>query len=679
MGTVPAVAAYRALREGAANLMAMRMGTVPAVAAYRALREGAANLMAMRTGAVPAVAASLAIGCGAPPGAVRSDFDVAEKSVRELGAAQADGTVTAVELVAAYLERIEAFDQRGPALNAMIAVNPRAAEVAARLDAERAAGAVRGPLHGIPVVVKDNYDTADMPTTAGTLGLATSLPPDDATQVRRLREAGAVILGKTNMHELARGITTVASFGGQTRNPYDPARNPGGSSGGTGAAVAASFGAFGMGSDTCGSIRIPSAHHALVGLRGTRGLASGDGIVPLSTTQDVGGPLARTVRDLAYALDATVGFDPADETTRLSEGNVPETYAAALNARGLAGARLGLVPALFDEGDAGRPVRAVIERAAAEMERLGAAVVEIEEPDLTELTQDASVIGQEFRFDLDAYLERTPGAPVRSLADFVGTGLYHGILEGGLARSLEVETLDTEDYRARLARRDEIRAAVTALLDEQDLDALVYPTIRRTARPIGQPQPGSNCALSATSGLPAITVPAGFADDDMPVGVELLGRAWAESRLIELAFAYEQGARRRRPPDFTPSLVTPPAPVPLVAAVRADPGLRVDASFVLSPATRTVRYRLRGTEAIAEQVLLVALHRRGPEDDAQNGPVLRYLSRRRPAAAGAVDLTGPEMHALRQGRLYLAVHTTANLAGAVRVDLSLPEPPEAAP
>ena len=630
---------------------------------------------AVRLGVLSAVVSVLSIGCGGPPGATPSGFDVAEKSVRELGAAMADGTVTSVELVAAYLDRIDAFDQRGPALNAMIAINPRAGEVAAELDAERAAGDVRGPLHGIPVVVKDNYDTADLPTTAGTLGLATSVPPDDSTQVRRLREAGAIILGKTNMHELARGITTVASFGGQTRNPYDPARNPGGSSGGTGAAVGASFGAFGMGSDTCGSIRIPSAHHALIGLRGTRGLASGDGIVPLSATQDIGGPLARTVRDLAYALDATVGFDPADETTRLSEGNVPDTYTAVLNAQGLAGARLGLVPAMLDEGDAGRPVRAVIERAAEDLERLGATVVEIEDLDPSELTQDASVIGQEFPFQLDAYLEATPGAYVRSLADFVSAGLYHGILEGGLARSLEVETLDTEDYRASLAKRDEIRAAVTALLDERDLDALIYPTIRRTARPIGQPQPGSNCALSATSGLPAITVPAGFADDDMPVGVELLGRAWAESRLIELAFAYEQGTRHRRPPDFTPSLVTPPAPVPLVASVQADPGLRVDASFVLSPATRTVRYQIMGTDAIADQVLLVALHRRGPEDEAENGPVLRYLSRRAPSAVGSIDLTGPEMHALREGQLYVAVHTTENLAGSVRIDLALPAPP----
>ena len=596
-----------------------------------------------------------------------------EKSVRELGAALESGEVTSVDLVDGYLARIAAFDQQGPALNAMIAINPNAREAAAALDAERASGAVRGPLHGIPVVVKDNYDTADMPTTAGTLGLATSVPPDDSTQVRRLREAGAIVLGKTNMHELARGITTVASYGGQTRNPYDPERNPGGSSGGTGSAVAASFGAFGMGSDTCGSIRIPSAHHHLAGLRGTRGLASGDGIIPLSTTQDIGGPLARSVEDLALALDATVGPDPADPTTSLGEGRIPDTYTAALNANGLAGARVGVVGALLGEGNAERPVRDVIERAVGEMEALGAASVEITEPDLSELTQGASVIGQEFRFDLNAYLRATPGAYVRTVADFVETGLYHDILEAGLQNTLEVETRDTDEYRDAIAKRDTVRDAVVALMDELELDALVYPTIRRTARPIGQPQQGSNCALSAVSGLPAITVPAGAAADGMPVGLELLGRPWSESRLIELAHAYEQGAPHRRPPDFTPSLVDPPEPVALEAAVQADEGLSVRSRFVLDTATRTLAYRVSAFGLFDDDVLSVALHRRGPAEDAANGPVVRQLARRGGAStAGRLRLSGPEMHALRGGRLYLAVHTAENPGGAIRIDLTLP-------
>ncbi len=538
---------------------------------------------------------------------------------------------------------------------------------------------VRGPLHGIPVVVKDNYDTADMPTTASSIALATSVPPDDATQVRRLRDAGAIILGKTNMHELARGITTVGSLGGQTRNPYEPERNPGGSSGGTGAAVGASFAAFGMGSDTCGSIRIPSAHHALAGLRGTRGLASGDGIVPLSRTQDIGGPLARSVEDLALALDATVGVDPADPTTSLAEGNVPPTYAASLNAGGLDGARLGVVTAMLGAGGVERPVRDVIERAVEEMEGLGATVIEIEEPDLTELVQDVSVIGQEFRFHLDDYLAATPSAYVRSLADIVDAGLYHGILERGLASSLEVDTLDTDDYRERLAKRGEVRRAIVDLMDDRDLDALVYPTIRQTAQPIGVIQTGSNCALSALSGLPAITVPAGFAEDDMPVGVELLGRPWAEPRLIELAYAYEQATGHRRAPDFTPSLVAPPAPVELATAVRADPGLSADARFVLDPATRVMRYRVSVFGLLDDDVLLTALHRRAGDDAASSGPVLRDLARRGGARAGGQwRLTGAEMQALRDGRLYLAVHTAGNLAGALRIDLVLPDATPAA-
>ena len=625
------------------------------------------------------LAGCLAVACAGGPAESPERFDVTEKSVRDLRAALDSGAVTSADLVDGYLARIEAFDQRGPAINAMIAINPRARERARELDAERAAGMVRGPLHGIPVVVKDNYDTADMPTTASSIALATSVPPDDATQVRRLRDAGAIILGKTNMHELARGITTVGSLGGQTRNPYEPKRNPGGSSGGTGAAVGASFAAFGMGSDTCGSIRIPSAHHALAGLRGTRGLASGDGIVPLSRTQDIGGPLARSVEDLALALDTTVGVDPADPTTSLAEGNVPPTYAASLNAGGLDGARLGVVTAMLGAGGGERPVRDVIERAVEEMEGLGATVIEIEEPDLTELVQDVSVIGQEFRFHLDDYLAATPSAYVRSLVEIVDAGLYHAILERGLASSLEVDTLDTDDYRERLAKRGEVRRAIVDLMDDRDLDALVYPTIRQTAQPIGVIQTGSNCALSAVSGLPAITVPAGFAEDDMPVGVELLGRPWAEPRLIELAYAYEQATGHRRAPDFTPSLVAPPAPVELATAVHADPGLSADARFVLDPATRVMRYRVSVFGLLDDDVLLTALHRRAGDDAASAGPVLRDLARRGGARAGGQwRLTGAEMQALRDGRLYLAVHTAGNLAGAVRIDLVLPDAAPAA-
>ena len=611
--------------------------------------------------------AGAAIGCGPGPESAAAGFDVMEKSIAELNLALEAGTVTSQELVEQYLARIEAYDLRGPALNAIVTLNPRAGEDAAALDAERASGAVRGPLHGIPVLLKDNYDTHDMPTTAGVVALAASIPPDDAFQVRRLREAGAVILGKTNMHELARGITTVGSLTGQTRNPYDPTRNPGGSSGGTGAAVAASFAAIGMGSDTCGSIRIPSAHHALVGLRGTRGLASGDGIIPLSRTQDIGGPLARSVEDLALVLDATVGFDPSDPVTELSEGQIPETYTAYLDGDALDGTRIGVILALLGESDAEQPVREVIEAAVETMRGLGADFLDIEEPDLTEVVADASVISQEFKFDLDAYLAGTPGAPVRSLEELVATGAYHEIVDGGLRNSLEVESLDTEEYRTRLERRDAARATITALMEENGLDALLYPTIRQTARPVGNPQPGSSCAISAVSGLPAISVPAGYADDEMPVGVELLGPAFGEPELMAMAYAFEQATGHRRAPDFTPSLIHPPEPVQLYPP---EGGVDGAGMVFFDPTTRKLRYALGPAGIAPADILQVALHRAGEE--METGPVIRSLVSAGGELAGETVLTGRELRLLRAGRLYMDFHTRNDPGGAYRMDLELP-------
>ena len=611
-------------------------------------------------------------GCGVPDdGGDGAAFDVMERSITELAAALDAGTVTSRELVAGYLARVDAYDRRGPALNAMVVINPNAAAAADALDAERAAGQVRGPLHGIPVVVKDNYDTADMPTSAGAIGLAISVPPDDATQVRRLREAGAIILGKTNMHELARGITTVSSLTGQTRNPYDPARNPGGSSGGTGAAVAASFGAVGMGSDTCGSIRIPSAHHALVGLRGTRGLASGDGIVPLSTTQDIGGPLARSVEDLAITLDATVGPDPADAVTGRSEGRIPVSFRDALDAGGLLGARLAVLDELLGDSGAERPVSTVIEAGAEAMAAAGAEIVDVGETDLRSFLEDASVIGLEFRRDFDAYLAATPDAPVRTLAELVELGLYHEIIAGGLRTSLEVETLDTDDYRERLARRAAARAAVEALLDEHDLTALIYPTIRQTARPVGLAQPGSNCALSAISGLPAITVPAGYAADGMPVGLEMIGREFAESDLIRLAYAFEQATGHRRPPDSTPSLVAPPPPVAIEVGQAAADGAALRGRFELDRARRELAWSVSVYGVVDGDVLFSHIHRAVEGGGA--GPVAHLLGGRgRARASGRLALSARDLESLRAGELYADVHTAANLPG-IRADLVWPE------
>jgi amidase len=482
-------------------------------------------------------------------------FDVVEKTIFDLKNEMGSSRVTSRQLVEQYLARIAAYDRDGPRINAFITLNPHALDTAAELDAERRAGHVRGPLHGIPIVVKDNYATADMPTTGGSLALEGFETTRDAFMVKKLRDAGAVMIGKTNLHELAYGITTISSMGGQTRNPYDPDRNPGGSSGGTGAAVAANFAVAGLGTDTCGSIRIPSANNNLFGLRGTAGLASRDGIIPLSHTQDIGGPLARTVTDLALMLDATVGFDAADPTTSASKGHIPRTYLGVMGDSSLQDMRIGIVTSLFGSAPEDAEVGGIVRDAIDVMRHLGASVSEIAIPGYEELMQGTSVINAEFKFDLMDYLAQFPGAPVRTLDEILSRGLYHNAVDGVLRRANAVESRDSEAYRAALAKRAAARQAVVASMQAQGLTALAYPTLRRKPAPIGEPQGGSNCQLSPTTGLPAIGMPAGFTRDGLPVGLELLGGAFSEPMLLKAAFAYERESHPRRPPPATPSLV----------------------------------------------------------------------------------------------------------------------------
>jgi Asp-tRNA(Asn)/Glu-tRNA(Gln) amidotransferase A subunit family amidase len=377
-------------------------------------------------------------------------FEVMEMTIPELQRAMAENRTTSRELVHAYLKRIEAFDVQGPKLNAIIAINPNALREADQLDAERARGNLRGPLHGIPVILKDNFNTADIPTTASSIGFAGFIPSDDAFQVRKLREAGAIILAKSNMGELASGITTMSSLGGQTRNPYDPDRNPGGSSGGTGAAIAASFAAVGMGTDTCGSIRIPAAHNGLVGLRPTKGLSNTDGIVPMSLTQDVAGPLARSVTDLAIVLDVTIGEDADDSATHLESDRIQPQFVESLDENALRGARLGLLTTLLVNAQEDEEVARVIRTAFEEMKKHGAVTSEIAIPELTELLRNSSVIDMEFREDLAGYLAKNPEAPLRSLAEILERGLYHASHEAAFLRRNAAGGRNSEEYRNAL-------------------------------------------------------------------------------------------------------------------------------------------------------------------------------------------------------------------------------------
>ena len=607
-------------------------------------------------------------------------FEVADASILELQEAMEAGTITSRGLVEQYLARIEAYDQQGPVLNAMIHLNPEAITTAESLDAERAAQGPRGPLHGVPVVLKDNFDTADMPTTGGSIALAGVRPPDDAFQVRKLREAGAVIIGKTNMHELAAGITTISSLGGQTRNPYDPTRNPGGSSGGTGAAVAASFAAFGMGSDTCGSIRIPSAHQSLVGLRGTAGLSSRDGIIPLSHTQDIGGPLARSAADLAIALDATVGPDPADPVTERREGRLSRSFRAALDEASVRGARFGVLTVLFGDTGQDEPVAEIVRSAIEQLKAQGAEAIDIEIPDYEELMQNTGVIGTEFKFDLIDYLEQVPDSPVASLTDILERGLAHAALEQGFRRRTELEDRDTEEHRQALAKRESIRQALMTLMDGQQLDAIIYPTLRRQAAHIGERQTGSNCQLSAHSGFPAVTVPAGFTDDGMPVGMELLGRPFSDPELVGFAYAFEQATHHHVPPSTTPPLVERAAPPAVMFDVAATGAAQVppvatqaaaESRFVFDVVRSELRYEISVTGVSADELMFAHMHR-GAADE--NGPVLyQVMGRGAATSAGKLILSGRDRRDLEAGRLYLNIHSSAHPAGELRAQLELPE------
>ncbi len=475
--------------------------------------------------------------------------DITETGILTLQQQMAEGRLNSVQLVDSYLARIEAYDQQGPQLNAILRLNDNAREQARALDAERQRSGPRSLLHGIPVVIKDNYNTTDMPTTGASQALADFVPNQEATQVRLLREAGAVILAKTNLHEFAYGITSVSSLGGQTRNPYDPARVPGGSSGGTAAAVAASFAAAGMGSDTCGSIRIPAAFNNLVGLRPTKGLSSIYGIMPLSHTQDVAGPLARTIEDLAIVLDLTIGYDPLDADTALMHQHDAIQFSAALGTASLQDLRIGKLDAYL--ADAEPAIRDLFQQAFAHLESLGADIVDINIPDMETLISNSGLIGHEFETDLDVYLQTFGSTQYPDLEAIVASGQYHAAVATLLSRSAAGEQ-DPQRYAAAMAARDDLKSAINTVMDSQQLDLIAYPPISALPVLIGENQPGNNCSLSGNSGFPALSLPIGFSGSGLPMGMELLGRQLSDAELLALGYAIEQSWSQRRAPASTP-------------------------------------------------------------------------------------------------------------------------------
>jgi Asp-tRNA(Asn)/Glu-tRNA(Gln) amidotransferase A subunit family amidase/glycerophosphoryl diester phosphodiesterase len=482
---------------------------------------------------------------------VAGNTPIEEQSILVLQQQLATGALTSTQLLDYYLARIQAYDQQGPALNTLITLNSAARAQAQQLDNERQRSGPRSLLHGIPVVIKDNYNTIDMPTTGASQSLADFIPDEEATQVKKLRDAGAIIVGKTNLHEFAYGITSISSLGGQTRNPYDPLRLPGGSSGGSAAAIAAGFAAFGMGSDTCGSIRIPAAFNNLTGLRPSKGLSSIYGIMPLSHTQDVAGPLARSITDLAIVLDITSGFDPADADTALMQHQPAPQFFAQLGRGSIAGLRIGRLTAWMDAADT--QVRDQIDQALQFLVQQGASVVEIEIPDMSRLLSQSGLIGHEFEADLDGYLQQFGSDKYPTLAAIVEGGEYHEAVAGLLSRSAAAEQ-DQQAYQAALAVRVELQQAIDALMTTQSLDVIAYPPIASLPALIGEPQPGNHCALSGNSGFPALSLQVGFTVEGLPVGVELLAPYLGDTRLLSIAYAIEQLRPMRRAPTSTPTL-----------------------------------------------------------------------------------------------------------------------------
>ena len=486
-------------------------------------------------------------------------FDVTEKTIGQIHDAMKKGELTCRALIEMYLERIAKYDQP-TGLNSILIVNPDAESTAGQLDREfRKIGKLR-PLHGIAVIVKDNYDTHDLPTTAGSLALQGSIPPDDAYQVKQLRKAGAIVLAKSNMAEFAyTPHFTVSSIGGITRNPYDLDRVPAGSSGGTASAIAANLGTIGLGTDTGNSIRGPSSHTAIVGLRPTIGLTSRDGIVPLFLRNDVGGPMCRTVEDVARVMDAIAGFDRADQITAKSRGHIPATYLDSLKADGLQGARLGVLRTLSEQETADTEIRRLFQAALSDLRTAGAEVVDLEIRSLRALQKD--LWRDTFRHDIEQYLKSLgQAAPVKNLQEIIDSGAFHKSIAKPLSRSLQapvpsdLEAAYSADPADDQARR-ELRRLVLAIMNEHRVDALIFPTWNNPPRRIGDlksPHGNNSPFIAPHTGQPAITVPMGFTGSGLPTGLQLVGRPFGERTLLRLAFAYEQATHHRRPPKLFP-------------------------------------------------------------------------------------------------------------------------------
>jgi amidase len=503
----------------------------------------------------------LALAALCPAGAAdfsSPEFNPAEATIPEIQAAVRAHRLTYEQLMRLYLRRIEAYDRSGPKLNAIRHLNPKAIEMAR--DRDRHRNARHGPLYGIPVLLKDNIDTADEPTTAGSVALANSTPPRDAFITRKLREARAIILGKANLTEFANYLAKdmpagYSSLGGFVLNPYNPtlapggdgrqALSPGGSSAGPGAAVAAALTSVAIGTETSGSILSPSSQNSIVGIKPTVGLISRSGIIPIAASQDTAGPMTRTVTDAAILLGVLTARDPADPAT--DRGEVPSDYTEFLLRDGLRNARIGIPRAAWDRLKDDQ--KQILDHSIEAMRRQGAEIVDVEVSSAKELSDfKSSVLRYEFKRDLNGYLATlAPGFPVRTLADVIAFNNRANALKYGQALAIASEATDLEASRPQYLadRANDLRLSRDAGLDlvmrRNHLDAVFFPS-------------NFGAAMPAKAGYPSVIVPGGYLSNGAPFGVAFTGLAWSEPTLIRLAFAFEQATGYRRPPASTPPL-----------------------------------------------------------------------------------------------------------------------------
>ena len=483
------------------------------------------------------------------------DFELQEATISEIHQAFKKGTCSCQQLVSAYLERIEKYDQPTK-LNAIVVTNPEALERARQLDEEYKKTRRLRPLHCIPVIVKDNYNTKGLQTAAGSLAMKGFKPTEDAYQVRELKEAGAIVLAKSNMAEWAFSpMVSISSIAGETLNPYNLEHVPAGSSGGTAAAVAANFGTVGLGTDTGNSIRGPSSHNALVGFRSTLGLTSRHGIAPLYLRNDVGGPMARTVEDATKVLEVIAGYDPADPLTKHSQGKVPQNYTQFLDKNGLKGARIGVLRVLSDKNPDPQ-VKALFEQAVADLKALGAVIVdpfEVAHFDSLRRDQWCAV----FQRDINEYLSAQGAAvPVKNLDEIIASGKYSPYIEENLKYFQKNQ--DTPEEGSHTCgdayhdpKRIAFRNAIEEAMDRFKVDAIIYPTWNNPPAKVGdfEGYKGDNSQIIAPhTGQPAFTVPMGYTYGSLPAGLQFLGRMFDEPTLIKFTYSYEQGTKHRKPP-----------------------------------------------------------------------------------------------------------------------------------